>query len=136
MKNPVRDKERELEKERDAITMHKQTTDARNTMLPSGTPANEHTPPRRKSPAQQQQRQHPFHESLSSRQSSCNKKHVHFQHESHSSGADVICMNADETLDSNNSKSDHTSVHKTKTNTTYEYGDTFIRCKQMHMDQM
>ena len=93
-------------------------------------------PPSSKSPAQQKQRQHPFHENLSSRQSSCNKKHVHFQQETHTSDADVICMNADATLDSNNSKSDRTRVHATKTNMTYEYEDTFIRCKQMHMDQM
>ena len=134
----LRDKEDELEKERSAVTKQKQATDAHNVMLPSCTPANEHTPPRRKSPAQQQQRQHPFHENLSSRQqqSSRAEKHVHFQSEPHSSNNDVICLNADETLDNNNSKSDYTSVQRTKTNVTYEYGDTFIRCKQMHMDQM
>ena len=134
----LRDKERELEKEKNIVTAQKQTIDAQNVMLPSCTPANEHTLPGRKNPAQQQQFQHPFHENLSSRQqqSSNTKKHVHFQREPHSPNADVICMNAYETLDQNNGKSDFISVPQTKTNATYEYGDTFIRCKQMHMDQM
>ena len=134
----LQDREKELEKERDVVRAQKQTIDAHMVMLPSCTPANGHTPTKKKSPAQQQQRQHPFHEDLTSRQqqSSNTKKHVHFEQTPHSPNADVICLNADETFDHDNSKKDRTSVRKTNTNVRYEYGDTFIRCKQMHMDQM
>ena len=134
----LRDKEKELEKERSVTAAQKQMIDAQNAMLPSCTQANGHTPPKRKSPAKQQQHQHPFHESLLSRQQQSNgsKKHVHFQQTPPSPSNDIILLNAYETLSDDNSKNDRTSVHHAKTGMTYEYGDTFIRCKQMHMDQM
>ena len=107
----LRDEEKELEKERDVVKAQKQT-------MPACTPGNRHTPPKRKSPTQQQQRQHPFHEDLASRQQQSNgmKKHVHFQQGLHSTNAKVICMNADDTFDCDNGKSDRASIQKTKTN--------------------
>ena len=36
----------------------------------------------------------------------------------------------------NNSKSDQNNVRYTKTRNVYEYEDTYVRCKQMHIEQM
>ena len=123
--------EKELEKEREA----------RSTMLPSETPANDHTPLKRVSPPKQRkgQRQHPLHEGLQRRQqkSPSNEqcKSVRFQTQSPPSSTPSE-TNADVTLDIDNSKSDEYCVRNTKTDVTYEYGDTYVRCKQLHVEQM
>ena len=136
-----------MERERAAMAAQKKKMEDERAMLPSSTPANEHTPARkRQSPKQQQ---HPFHQNLLQRQQQENApvidltktKTVRFD----SAVSPVASANVNRDNNStdchnviyrDNSKSDRDNNCYSSTKGVYEYGDTYVRCKQMHIEQM
>ena len=148
LRHQLEEKEKEMQMERDAIEAQKRLLSAEKAMLPSCTPANDYTPPKRKQSPRQQQ-QHPLHEDLQQRQQQNNaplidltkSKSVQFQPVS------PATFNGNARRDNNatyghykahcnNSKSDRNNAGNVMTNNVYEYEDTYIRCKQLHVEQM
>ena len=128
------EKEKELEAERGVNAAQMRILDAHGSMLPASTPANGHTSPKRfaKGPSPKKQGMHPLHEQLHRRQQSQQLPLIDLTKQTTTRSPHPTSSEKN----GNNVQENATKTCNYGSKSNFEYEDTFIRCKQLHVDQM
>ena len=128
------EKEKELEAERGVNAAQMKILDARTPLLPAFTPANGHTSPKRfaKGPSPKKQGMHPLHEQLHQRQKSQELPLIDLTKQTTTRST----YRTSSTQNANAVQERINGAYNAGSRGNFEYEDTFIRCKQLHVDQM